>query len=164
VIDKKLLGYFLRAGLAFICWFVIYTYILQPYGFDSWLNEFVALCGHILVGWLGYESCIEGTSICVNIVSTVYIATGCNGFDIISIFLCFLVIFEGVWWHKLIYGVIVTVILHLFNVVRVAMLAIDRYENLRLFNFNHKYTYLILMYMLVFLFWYIWLYKFSRKK
>lgn len=163
-IDKTLLGYIFRGSIAFLVWFFFYSYILQPMGFDSWMNEFVAKGGHFLVGLFGYNSCIEGTSICVNIVSTVHIASGCNGFDIFSVFVCFIIIFEGKWWHKVLYCSIGILILHFFNITRVALLAIDHYENLKLFQFNHKYTYLIIMYFVVFMMWVLWIIKFSKKK
>lgn len=161
--DKKLLSYFYKAFFVFIVWYVAYTFVMQPAGFDMWMNTLVAKGGHWFVGLFGYNSCIEGTSICVNIVSTVHISSGCNGFEIFSIFAGFIIIFDGKWWQKLLYIVVGVSLLYFTNIVRVGLLAIDFHENLKLFHFNHKYTYLIAMYAMVFSLWLVWLTKFSRK-
>jgi exosortase/archaeosortase family protein len=163
MIDKKLLNYALKALLVFVSWYVLYHLLMQPQGFDSWMNKAVANGGHWLVGLFGYNTCLEGTSICVNIISTVHINTGCNGFEIFSIFAGFIVIYDGKWWLKIIYIIGGVVLLYACNVVRVAMLAIDHYENLKMFRFNHKYTYLIIMYAIVVGLWLFWITKVSKK-
>ncbi len=162
MIDKKLLSYVLKAFLVFVSWYVVYHLIMQPNGFDDWMNKAVANGGHWLVGLFGYNTCLEGTSICVNIISTVHISAGCNGFEIFSIFAGFIIIFEGKWWLKIIYIILGVAFLYACNVLRVAMLAIDHYEDLKIFQFNHKYTYLIIMYVIVIVLWIVWISKFSK--
>lgn len=161
--EKKLFQYIIRAFAVFIAWYGIYHLYMQPKGFDNWMNHAVANGGHWLVGLFGYNTCLEGTSICVNIISTVRINTGCNGFEIFSIFAGFILIYEGRFWVKILYIVAGVALLYACNVVRVALLAIDHYENLQVFNFNHKYTYLILMYALVVSLWLFWITYFSKR-
>ncbi len=163
MIDKKLFSYGAKAVAVFLIWYIAYIVVMQPLGFDYWMNTAVAQGGHWFVKLLGYNSCIEGTSICVNIISTVHISAGCNGFEIFSIFAGFIIIFEGKWWVKIIYIIGGVALLYVCNIVRVGLLAIDHYENLNLFHFNHKYTYLISMYALVFLLWLFWITKLSKK-
>lgn len=159
---KTLFLFFLRALAVYLVWYLVYVLWLQPTGFDAWMNQKVAYGGHLLVNALGYESCLENNQICVNIISTVHISAGCNGFDIICIFAGFIIIFNGSWLKKIIFIAAGVVLLYALNVVRVALLAIDHYKNLKLFAFNHKYTYLIAMYAVVFGLWALWVFKISK--
>ena len=163
-IDKDLLKYILKGIALYLIWYIGYELWLAPDGrLDKWLNESVAYGGWVFVNLLGYDGCIEGTHICVNIVSTVKINNGCNGFEIYSVFAAFIILFEGKWLHKLFYIIGGIIIIYFSNILRVGMLAIDHYKNLKLFYFNHHYTYVFIIYGLVFLLWYIWITKFSKR-
>lgn len=164
-LDKKLLFIFLKAFALYLIWYLVYQLWLLPAGkFDPWMNESVAYGGWLFVRALGYDGCIEGTNICVNIVSTVKVNTGCNGFEIYCIFAGFIIIFSGKFWKTFIYIIIGVIILYISNILRVGMLAIDHYKRLDMFQFNHKFTYVVMVYSLVFALWYYWITKFSIEK
>jgi exosortase family protein XrtF len=161
-IDKKLVFIFLKITALYAIWYVVYQLWLVPQGkFDAWMNENVAYGGWVFVRALGYDGCIEGTNICVNIVSTVKVNTGCNGFEIYCIFAGFIIIFASKFWKTLAYIVIGIMIIYVSNIVRVGLLAIDHYKRMHLFNFNHKFTYVVILYGIVFMLWYIWVTRFS---
>ncbi len=165
MIDKKLLLIFIKAIVLYTIWYVVYHLWLVPGGkFDPWMNESVAYGGWLLVRAFGYDGCIDGTDICVNIVSTVKVSTGCNGFEIYCIFAGFIIIFGGRFWDTVIYIFLGVVVLYFSNILRVGLLAIDHYERLDMFTFNHKFTYVVMIYSIVFVLWYVWVVKFSNKK
>lgn len=165
LIDKNLLIIFAKAMFLYALWYFVYELWLVPGGkFDPWMNESVAYGGWLFVRALGYDGCIDGTDICVNIVSTVKVNTGCNGFEIYCIFAGFIIIFGGKFWNTFIYIFIGVIILYISNILRVGLLAIDHYKRLHLFTFNHKFTYVVIIYSIVFVLWYVWIIKFSNTK
>jgi exosortase/archaeosortase family protein len=163
-IDKQLFGYFLKAFLLYIIWYLGYECYLLPDGrLDAWLNDFVATLGNKFLTILGYNSCQSGTSVCVNGTSTVIIGSGCNGLEIYCIFAGFIIIYEGKVLHKFLYILIGSFILFSFNIARVVLLSINRLHSMQLFYYNHKYTYVFIMYTLVFVLWLFWVVKLGNK-
>lgn len=163
--DKKLIILVGKALFLYLLWYGVYVFWLAPDGkFDAWMNESVAYGGWLFVNALGYDGCIEGTNICVNIVSTVRINNGCNGFEIYCIFAGFIILFGGKWWETILYIIIGIAILYVSNILRVGLLAIDHYKSYKVFSFNHKFTYVIMVYSIVFVLWYVWITKFVKIK
>lgn len=162
--DKALVLYFLKAIGLYLLWYIIYDLWLKPEGsVDQWLTEITAYSAYRIVNWMGYDTCIEGTQVCVNVVSTVTVGNGCNGLEVFAIFAGFIILFPGKLINKIIYIVGGILFIFLSNLMRVSMLAIDHYKNLDLFSFNHKYTYVFVVYTLVLGLWIIWIKKFSHK-
>ncbi|MDX2189550.1 MAG: archaeosortase/exosortase family protein [Bacteroidota bacterium] len=162
-IDKSLVWFLAKAIGLYLLWFLVYDLWIAPLGIiDTWLNQSVANGGYFLLQKFGFEVCKDGTSVCINNASTVVIGRGCNGLEIYAIFAGFVVLYRGSWLHKIWFIVAGIAFIYLCNILRVAMLAIDHYNNLKLFQFNHKYTYVFIIYFIVFGLWILWINRFSK--
>ena len=164
-IDNEILKYFLKAFALYLLYYFIYELWINPDGrLNQWLNNVVAMLGNKVLVWFGYESCRTGTSVCINGISTVNIGNGCNGLEIYAIFTAFIIIYSGRWFIKLIYIIGGILVIFSINILRVVLLSIDHYNNLKLFHFNHKYTYVFVVYSVVFILWILWVTKFANKR
>ena len=94
-------------------------------------------------------------------LANVFIATGCNGIEMMALFAGFVLIFEGSWKHKIWFIPLGVIILHGLNILRVLSLIFIGRNSLENLEFNHKYTFTILLYLITFLFWMIWVKYFS---
>lgn len=89
------------------------------------------------------------------------VESGCDGVDLLALYLAFALAFPGPWKHKAWYIPLGLILIHLFNVVRVAALVVIASYSVEVMEFNHKYTFLILVYSFVFLLWYFWIKQFA---
>jgi exosortase family protein XrtF len=89
---------------------------------------------------------------------------GCNGINVIIIFVAFLIAFGPLSRSLLWFIPVGILIIHIMNLGRITLLfwvAIYRKEYL---YFTHKYFFTAILYVVVFLLWMWWVRKFSSKK
>lgn len=92
-----------------------------------------------------------------NIILSVY--EGCNGLNVVIIFIAFLLSF-GKPSRKLLWFIPMgLIIIHLTNLLRVAMLFSVAIHLPGMMYFTHKYLFTAIIYMVVFVMWYVWLNK-----
>ncbi len=170
VTRDPLLRFLLTAGLLYAAWYVLYAVMIHPWGgLDrAVIAALITWAGTILTT-LGYELIPEPVNaenirtIGVEGGHLLWIGDPCNGVGLFAVFLIFLVAFGGPWRHKLWFGALGILSIHLVNALRVAALCIVVSINYEWLNFNHDYTFYVIVYGWVFLLWYIWVRRFARR-
>lgn len=164
----KFLGWFL--GI-YIGGNLVYGIYINSYGRHSdpvtvWVTE---QCVAILsgAGWEceAYQQPTRPTtSIVYNGKSIVSVYEGCNGLNVIIIFLSFLLAFgpyvRAMWWF-IGSGIL---IIHLANLARIILLFYVTLHFPGWLYFTHKYLFTAIIYAVVFLMWLLWVWRFAQKK
>lgn len=171
---KKLLKQFaIKAALLFIGWMIIYHGFIVPDGrANAWLTTQVVIGTKIGLEILGYDTTSGNLSnnsseesakfISIDGQPVVLVADPCNGFELIALFIGFIVSFPGPWKYKAIIIPIGSFLVFIINVFREIILALNYKYFQESFDFNHKYTYVFVVYFLIFLIWRFWLNRYSK--
>jgi len=163
------LRFFLLAGLLYLGWYLLYEFLLHPHGaLDRAVIDNLALLaggmlralGHELLPDPGFDS---NRYIGVQGGHHLWIGDACNGVGLFAVYLVFLAAYPGPWRHKLWFGALGLVTIHLINAVRIAVLCIVVAIDYELLNFNHDYTFYVVVYGWVFLLWYVWVKRFAPR-
>jgi exosortase family protein XrtF len=81
---------------------------------------------------------------------------GCNGLNVMIVFVSFIVAYSGTWKKNVIFGLMGITLIYIANLFRVALLFfISKYYPDNLYFF-HKYLFTGMLYILVFFLWYLW--------
>lgn len=98
-------------------------------------------------------------------IYAVSIEEGCNGVNIMILFLAFVIAFGGRLVNMLIFIPSGILFIHLTNIARLIFLSLLNVEfGGRGFYFFHKYGLTAVIYFAVFLLWVLWVVRFSGKK
>ena len=89
------------------------------------------------------------------------IIEGCNGLSVIILFISFVVAFTGKWKHTILYCIGGSLIIHIFNVARIALLCVLMYYFPKQEHLLHSVVFPLFIYGVVFILWVIWVRKFS---
>lgn len=165
-----ILRFFLSAGLLYLGWYLLYELWLSPAGGldNALITNLIQVSGGML-RLLGYELLPEPINdegirtIGVQGGHLLWIGAACNGAGLFAVYLIFLITYPGPWKHKLWYGLLGVLSIHLINAVRIAALCIIVTIDYELLNFNHDYTFYVVVYGWVFLLWYIWVKRFAPR-
>lgn len=87
---------------------------------------------------------------------------GCNGINVMIVFLAFLIAFNGPLRSMIIFAVTGLVVIHLFNLGRISYLFDLAMNNTRSFYYYHKYFFTASLYGVVFGLWALWVLKFAK--
>jgi exosortase family protein XrtF len=89
------------------------------------------------------------------------IVEGCNAMSVIVLFVAFVIAFSGKWKTTLGFVALGSLVIHVLNVIRIALLcmALLHYPAYR--NFLHDIVFPLFIYGVVFLLWILWVFKFS---
>ena len=157
------------AGLLYAAWFLLYSFVLHPWGKldHAVIDSLIATAG-VVLQLLGYDLIPEPVNadnirtIGVEGGHLLWIGDPCNGVGLFAVYLIFLIAYGGPWRHKAWFGVLGLLSIHLVNALRVAALCIIVSINYEWLNFNHDYTFYVIVYGWVFLLWYIWVKRFAN--
>lgn len=166
-----LLRFLLLAASLYAGWYMLYALVLHPWGGldQAVIASLISVAGTILTV-LGYDLIPEPANaenirtIGVEGGHLLWIGDPCNGVGLFAVFLIFLIAYGGPWKHKLWFGTLGLLSIHLVNAIRVAALCIVVSINYEWLNFNHDYTFYVVVYGWVFLLWYIWVKRFASRK
>jgi len=87
---------------------------------------------------------------------------GCNGINIMILFVAFLVAFSG-WTRNMLWFIPVGILLiHIFNIGRIAGLYKIAQDFPDQFYYVHKYLFTSVIYAFVFLLWAVWIWRYGR--
>lgn len=105
----------------------------------------------------GFSSAFNANIAIANEVDNViYFFEGCNGINVMIVYLSFLVAFKGPLKLLVRYSVLGLLGIHLLNLLRVSVLyGIAIHFPMQLYFF-HKYLFTGILYLIVFVFWYYW--------
>ncbi len=91
----------------------------------------------------------------------VRIIEGCNALSVIVLFISFIIAFSGNWKPTVLFILSGCVLIHLFNVFRIASLCLAIYHLPAYSKFLHDVVFPLVIYGLVFILWIVWVNKFS---
>jgi exosortase family protein XrtF len=93
----------------------------------------------------------------------VWIGEPCNGIKVFGLFSIFVIAFKGKIINKIWFIIIGIFLLHIINVIRVAILTYISAVNPYILDFNHNITFQLIIYGAILSLWYIWISQFSLK-
>ncbi|HRI79322.1 MAG TPA: exosortase family protein XrtF [Cyclobacteriaceae bacterium] len=88
---------------------------------------------------------------------------GCNGVNVMIVFVSFIVAFGGRLKATIVYLLTGILVLHIANLIRLTLLYLTAIHQRPLFYYFHKYLFTAVLYAVVFLLWYIWIERLRRK-
>ena len=92
----------------------------------------------------------------------VWIGEPCNGIKVFGIFIIFIVSFKGKIFNKIWFILSGVLILHIINIIRIAILTYISAVNPYILNFNHNITFQLIVYLSMLGLWYLWIIKLSK--
>lgn len=89
------------------------------------------------------------------------IIEGCNALSVIILFIAFVVAFTGKWKSTILFIIGGSLLIHILNVIRIALLAIALYHYPESEPILHGVIFPLSIYSVVFILWVTWVNKFS---
>ncbi len=89
------------------------------------------------------------------------IVEGCNALSVIILFVAFVIAFSGKWKTTLLFVMLGAFLIHVLNVVRIALLSIALLFFPQYSHFLHDVVFPLFIYGVVFLLWIVWVFNFS---
>ncbi len=89
------------------------------------------------------------------------IIEGCNAISVIILFISFVIAFTGKFKNTILFIVMGSILIHVLNIGRIALLCIGLYHFPKLEHFLHGVVFPLIIYGVVFLLWVIWVNKYS---
>jgi exosortase family protein XrtF len=160
----------------FVLSYLILTIIYQSYlnRFDSSKNEvdsftqLVAQQTETVLSWVDSQSYtmphLKEPSVRLY-YHNVYISRiieGCNALSVIILFIAFTVAFTGKIKNTIIFILFGSILIHILNIARIALLCIALYHFPQLEHILHGVIFPLVIYGVVFLLWVIWVNKYSN--
>ena len=158
--NKSVVYFLLRFIGAFGILSLIYAYWVDGFGENA--DSFSWFVGENLTWVFGDDlalGAIPGhAAIAVDYKgnSAVSLFEGCNGLSVMILFFSFVFAFRGRWKDLLWFVPLGCLIIHAFNLGRLALLIVLAENNSQMFHFMHKYLFTLIIYAAVFLLWIIW--------
>jgi exosortase family protein XrtF len=90
------------------------------------------------------------------------IIEGCNALSVIILFVAFIIAFSGKLKTTILYIIGGSLLIHILNVIRIALLCVLIYHFPKQEHFLHGVVFPLFIYGVVFLLWIIWVNKFSK--
>ncbi len=90
------------------------------------------------------------------------IIEGCNALSVIILFISFIVAFSGKIKTTILYMISGSILIHILNVFRIALLCVLMYYYPKQQHFLHGVLFPLFIYGVVFILWIIWVNKFSK--
>ncbi|WP_291104787.1 MULTISPECIES: exosortase family protein XrtF [unclassified Flavobacterium] len=157
------------------------TYLLLTFVYESYLGQFdvkkfeddgftqlVAKQSKDLLVFFNYDANIAtnanepGINLFYNQKIMARIIEGCNGLSVIILFISFVIAFSGKIKPTILFIIGGSLLIHILNVFRIALLCILMYYFPRQEHLLHGVFFPLFIYGVVFVLWIIWVNKFSK--
>ena len=89
------------------------------------------------------------------------IIEGCNAISVIILFISFVIAFTGKFKNTILFIIMGSVMIHILNIGRIALLCVGLYYFPQLEHLLHGVIFPLIIYGVVFLLWVIWINKYS---
>ena len=136
--------------------------------YPDYLTNLVAKQTNSLLNGIGYEADIlphpnePSMKIIINGKYIARIIEGCNAISIIILFLSFIIAFAGKLQTTVIYCFVGSVIIYVFNLIRIVILSVGLYHYPWRREVLHEVVFPMLIYGTVFLLWMFWVNRFAK--
>jgi len=168
-----------KAFLLFLGKFLV-SYLLLTIAYQSYLNQFneaksevdsftqvVAAQTETVLKWVDSNAYIEvnpaepSIKVLFQHKYVIRIIEGCNALSVIILFVAFLIAFSGKFLNTILFAAAGSLLIHILNITRIALLAIALYHYPKAEPMLHGVVFPLIIYGIVFLLWVIWVNKFS---
>ncbi len=142
------------------------SYVAQPDPITYWVTNQTSHVQNIL----GIASSIEinegkkSISMKNNGERVINVFEGCNGLNVMIVFVAFLVAYGGYPKRMLWFLPLGLLVIHLFNLLRIILLYVAAQQNTHYFYYIHKYFFTAALYLVVIVLWIIWVMKLSTNR
>ena len=119
-------------------------------------------CG--LLQFFGSDVGLSGNALAFPNGYGILVVWGCAGIKQMYIFFCIIALFKGSWRHKSWYIPAGFVVIHLFNILRIALIAMMTEHHPQRFDFLHGFLFKYLFYFVIFMMWALWNEIFVKKR
>ena len=155
---SPLTRFLMKVSAIYIIWYLIYDYYLLP---DGRLDAFLSLSGVNLAGGIlnifGWDIYSEARVLAITGTNGVEIQNGCNGLELIGLYMGFIIAFPGGPIQKrMIFLAGGILLLFVANVFRIMIFALSIYYVPTLWEQVHTYSSYFIFYPIVLTLWYIW--------
>ncbi|WP_294821179.1 exosortase family protein XrtF [uncultured Flavobacterium sp.] len=172
--NKAFFLFLLKFGGSYLLFSVLYWSYLSQYDAEAFepdsMTTLVAQQASGLVNFLGAESDISkhpkeaSWYLFVNGKRVARVVEGCNAVSIMGLFMSFIIAFSTTFRKTSAYIVAGIVLIHLLNVVRIALLGLGLYHYKEHGPLLHDIIFPLFIYGVVFSLWILWVVRFSGKK
>lgn len=138
--------------------------------YPDYFTNLVAKQTNTLINSIGYEANVlphanePSMKIIINGKFVARVIEGCNAISIIILFLSFIIAFAGKFKTTLMYGLAGSIIIYVFNLIRIVILSVGLYHYPWRREILHSVIFPMLIYGTVFLLWMVWVNRFSKHK
>jgi exosortase family protein XrtF len=145
--------------LLYVAWDGLMSAYLNTSPLAYWLSGAITHTSIGVLDLMGYAVRGYNKVFGINIdgKACVFLGNACNGLDFMGVFCCFVLAYPASWKSKIWFIPVGIVAIHLLNVLRVVLLALNMHYMRSTFDFNHKYTFMIAVYALIFWLWTTWI-------
>ncbi|MBT4371247.1 MAG: archaeosortase/exosortase family protein [Candidatus Marinimicrobia bacterium] len=155
---SPLTRFLIMAGGVYVIWYLLYDYYLLP---DGRLDAFLSYSGVSLAGSLlnvfGWEIYSDSRVLAVTGTNGVEIQNGCNGLELIGLYIGFIIAYPGGNIYKRIMflagGIALLIVA---NVFRIMIFALSIYYIPNWWEQVHTYSSYFIFYPIVLTLWYLW--------
>jgi exosortase family protein XrtF len=136
--------------------------------YPDYMTNLVAKQTNALINGIGYEAKVmphpiePSMKIIINGKFVARVIEGCNAISIIILFIAFIVAFAGRFKTTFLYCFAGSIIIYVFNLVRIVILSVGLYHYPWRQEILHKVIFPMLIYGIVFLLWMVWVNRFSK--
>jgi len=95
--------------------------------------------------------------------SVINVFEGCNGANVVIVFLAFIVAYPGTWKRTVTFGLLGVGVIHLANLGRLWLLFHQAKTNSIYFYYFHKYIFTAGIYFVVLFLWFLWVSKINGR-
>jgi exosortase family protein XrtF len=150
---------------------LIYGFFIESYeGIPDPITKFVTNHSTVVLDAIGYDSDMENhphepkVMLKNDGLVVVNVFEGCNGINVMIVFIAFLIAFGGPPRTMIFFGIGGVLLIHLFNLGRISYLFFLALSNSKSFYYYHKYFFTATLYGVVFLLWAVWVLKFAKNQ
>lgn len=169
--NKPFFLFLLKFGLSYLLLSVLYWAFLSQYDAENFepdaMTTIVAEQARGIVQFFGEEAAIAphpreaSHYFFVNGKRVARIVEGCNAVSVMILFMAFIVAFSTTFKRTALYIMAGIIIIHLLNIIRVALLTLGFYYYPEYKSLLHDILFPLFIYGVVFILWVAWVMKFS---
>lgn len=122
----------------------------------DWLTQHIATVVYAIVHWFRDTAVLRGTQIVFDTGSRITVVWSCTAIKQSFIWLVILLAARGAWYHKCWFIPLGWLCIYVFNIFRIAVIALAIADHPEWFELLHTYLFKYLFYSMLFLLWLIW--------
>lgn len=168
---KPALSFLGKFLLFYIVANILYGVFVESYGGKpDDATRLVAAQTCVLLNGMGYDTGYENLTDAPKVALmeagqvVLYVYEGCNGINVMIVFIAFLFAFGGPARRLAIFLPAGLIVIHFFNLTRIGLLFYLAVNNATQFYYYHKYLFTATLYFVVFALWILWVVRLNENR